>query len=101
MPVKAVLWDLTEDRLVGAIIMQTIHTGGTQLGVDPFVLQIIIGALIPLSVGIDQVRVRRRGAARCAAGCQPFADEFGNGLNGPLHQEAGVPIPVSRGWPSR
>jgi len=32
-------------------------------GVDPFALQIIIGALILLSVGIDQVRVRRRNAA--------------------------------------
>lgn len=49
--------------VLGAIIMQTIHNGGTLLGVDPFALQIIIGALILLSVGIDQVRVRRRNAA--------------------------------------
>jgi ribose/xylose/arabinose/galactoside ABC-type transport system permease subunit len=49
--------------VLGAIIMQTIHNGGTLLGVDPFALQIIIGALILLSVGIDQVRVRRRSAA--------------------------------------
>ena len=43
--------------------MQTIHNGGTLLGVDPFALQVIIGALILVSVGIDQVRVRRRNAA--------------------------------------
>ena len=48
--------------VLGAIIMQTIHNGGTLLGVDPFALQIIIGALILVSVGIDQVRVRRRAA---------------------------------------
>ncbi len=48
--------------VLGAIIMQTIHNGGTLLGVDPFALQVIIGALILLSVGIDQVRVRRRSA---------------------------------------
>ena len=49
--------------VLGAIIMQTIHNGGTLLGVDPFALQVIIGALILFSVGIDQVRVRRRNAA--------------------------------------
>ena len=49
--------------VLGAIIMQTIHNGGTLLGVDPFALQVIIGALILLSVGIDQVRVRSRNAA--------------------------------------
>ena len=49
--------------VLGAVIMQTIHNGGTLLGVDPFALQIIIGALILVSVGIDQVRVRRRNAA--------------------------------------
>ena len=49
--------------VLGAVIMQTIHNGGTLLGVDPFTLQIIIGALILVSVGIDQVRVRRRNAA--------------------------------------
>ncbi len=49
--------------VLGAIIMQTIHNGGTLLGVDPFTLQVIIGALILVSVGIDQVRVRRRNAA--------------------------------------
>jgi ribose transport system permease protein len=48
--------------VLGAIIMQTIHNGGTLLGVDPFALQIIIGALILVSVGIDQVRLRRRNA---------------------------------------
>jgi ribose transport system permease protein len=48
--------------VLGAVIMQTIHNGGTLLGIDPFVLQIIIGALILLSVGIDQVRQRQRRA---------------------------------------
>jgi ribose transport system permease protein len=46
--------------VLGAVIMQTIHNGGTLLGIDPFMLQIIIGALILLSVGIDQVRQRQR-----------------------------------------
>jgi ribose transport system permease protein len=49
--------------VLGAVIMQTIHNGGTLLGIDPFVLQIIIGALILLSVGIDQVRQRQRRAS--------------------------------------
>jgi ribose transport system permease protein len=49
--------------VLGAVIMQTIHNGGTLLGVDPFALQIIIGALILLSVGIDQVRQRQRRTA--------------------------------------
>ena len=39
--------------------MQTIRNGGNLLGIDPFALQVIIGALILIAVGIDQIRVRR------------------------------------------
>ena len=45
--------------VLGAIIMATLRNGGNLLGIDPFVLQILIGFLIVAAVFIDQVRKRR------------------------------------------
>lgn len=45
--------------VLGAIIMQMIRNGGNLLNVDPFALEVIIGALILIAVGLDQVRQRR------------------------------------------
>lgn len=39
---------------LGAIIIQTMRNGGNLLGVDPFVMQMLIGALIVLAVFFDQ-----------------------------------------------
>lgn len=51
--------------LVGALIVGLLNNGGTLLGIDPFWLQVAIGALILVAVGIDQLqgkRLARRGA---------------------------------------
>lgn len=42
--------------ILGAIIMTTIDNGGNLLGVDPFVLEIAVGALIVLAVLVDKRR---------------------------------------------
>ena len=42
--------------LIGTVIIATIKNGGNLLGIDPFVLDIIIGALIVLAVMFDQLR---------------------------------------------
>ncbi|MGI5148065.1 ABC transporter permease [Plantactinospora sp. CA-294935] len=46
--------------LVGALIVGLLNNGGTLLGVDPFWLQVAIGALILVAVGVDQLQGRRR-----------------------------------------
>lgn len=40
---------------LGAILIQTIRNGGNLLGIDPFIMQIIIGAIIILAVLFDQL----------------------------------------------
>ena len=45
---------------LGALIIQTMRNGGNLLGVDPFIMQIIIGALIILAVFFDQYLKGRR-----------------------------------------
>ncbi len=42
--------------ILGAVIMTTIDNGGNLLGVDPFVLEIAVGALIVLAVLVDKRR---------------------------------------------
>jgi ribose/xylose/arabinose/galactoside ABC-type transport system permease subunit len=42
--------------ILGAVIMTTIDNGGNLLGIDPFVLEIAVGALIVLAVFIDKRR---------------------------------------------
>ncbi|MDR0362111.1 MAG: ABC transporter permease [Planctomycetota bacterium] len=42
--------------VLGAVIMAMLRNGGNLLGVDPFVLEIVIGALIVVAVLIDQNR---------------------------------------------
>jgi len=42
------------------LIIQTMRNGGNLLGVDPFIMQIIIGALIILAVFFDQYQKGRR-----------------------------------------
>lgn len=39
---------------LGALIIQTMRNGGNLLGVDPFIMEIIIGAIIILAVFFDQ-----------------------------------------------
>ncbi|SDJ04995.1 ABC transporter permease [Nonomuraea jiangxiensis] len=45
--------------LLGALIVGMLNNGGTLLGVDPFYLQIAIGALILAAVAVDQLQARR------------------------------------------
>jgi ribose transport system permease protein len=45
--------------LVGALIVGLLNNGGTLLGIDPFWLQVAIGALILVAVGVDQLQGRR------------------------------------------
>ena len=45
--------------VLGAIIMATLRNGGNLLGIDPFVLQILIGFLIVAAVFVDQLRKMR------------------------------------------
>jgi len=40
--------------VLGALIIQTIRNGGNLLGIDPFIMQIVIGAIIILAVFFDQ-----------------------------------------------
>lgn len=47
--------------ILGAIIMTTIDNGGNLLGIDPFVLEIAVGALIVLAVLIDKYRKSHAG----------------------------------------
>jgi ribose transport system permease protein len=42
--------------VLGTIIIATIRNGGTLLGINPFVLDILVGVLIVLAVLIDQIR---------------------------------------------
>jgi ribose transport system permease protein len=42
--------------ILGAVIMTTIDNGGNLLGVDPFVLEIAVGALIVIAVLVDKRR---------------------------------------------
>ncbi|GHU83570.1 hypothetical protein FACS189468_8780 [Spirochaetia bacterium] len=42
--------------VLGALIMQMLRNGGNLLGIDPFILEMIIGTLIIVSVYIDQIR---------------------------------------------
>lgn len=45
--------------LLGAVIVGLLNNGGTLLGIDPFWLQIAIGVLILVAVGLDQLNARR------------------------------------------
>ncbi len=46
---------------LGAVIIQTMRNGGNLLGADPFIMQILIGALIVLAVFFDQYfKARKR-----------------------------------------
>ncbi|PNR90731.1 ABC transporter [Petrotoga sp. HWH.PT.55.6.1] len=47
---------------LGAILIQTIRNGGNLLGIDPFIMQIIIGAIIILAVLFDQLA--KKGGSR-------------------------------------
>jgi ribose transport system permease protein len=49
--------------LIGAVIVGLLNNGGTLLGIDPFWLQIAIGALILVAVGLDQLNKRRSAKA--------------------------------------
>lgn len=40
--------------IIGAIIMQLLRNGGNLLGVNPFILEIVIGGLIVVTVLLDQ-----------------------------------------------
>jgi len=53
--------------LIGAVIVGLLNNGGTLLGIDPFWLQIAIGALILVAVGLDQLNKRRPARAKTAA----------------------------------
>lgn len=50
--------------LLGAVIVGLLNNGGTLLGIDPFWLQIAIGVLILVAVGLDQLNARRAPAPR-------------------------------------
>lgn len=41
---------------LGALIMQMIRNGGNLLGINPFILEMVVGSLIVISVFIDQLR---------------------------------------------
>ena len=47
---------------LGAIIMSTLRQGGTLIGLNAFVMEIIIGALIVVAVLLDQLRRKQGGA---------------------------------------
>ncbi|CAA9441988.1 MAG: Ribose ABC transport system, permease protein RbsC [uncultured Rubrobacteraceae bacterium] len=53
--------------ILGALIMATLENGGNLLGVDPFYLQIAIGALILIAVFFDQVQQRGLRFGRASA----------------------------------
>jgi ribose transport system permease protein len=50
--------------LVGALIVGLLNNGGTLLGIDPFWLQVAIGALILVAVGVDQLQSWRHARRR-------------------------------------
>ncbi|WP_255953689.1 ABC transporter permease [Streptomyces odontomachi] len=45
--------------LLGTIIVGLLNNGGTLLAIDPFWLQVVIGALMVIAVGLDQLQSRR------------------------------------------
>lgn len=45
--------------VVGALIIATIRNGGNLLGVNPFVLQVLIGVIVVVAVMIDQLNKQR------------------------------------------
>jgi ribose transport system permease protein len=47
--------------MAGACLMTVIRTGGTHVGLPPWVEEILTGAIIVVAVGLDRVRHRRRG----------------------------------------
>jgi ribose transport system permease protein len=46
--------------LIGAFIMATLRNGSNQMGLETYMQEIVIGAVIILAVGLDQLRQRRR-----------------------------------------
>jgi len=42
--------------VLGAMIMATLRQGGTLLGINSFIMEIMIGSLIAIAVGIDKMR---------------------------------------------
>lgn len=50
--------------LLGALIVGLLNNGGTLLNIDPFWLQVAIGALILIAVGLDQIQARRPAKTR-------------------------------------
>ncbi|MCL2618398.1 MAG: ABC transporter permease [Defluviitaleaceae bacterium] len=49
---------------LGALMMSTLRQGGTLIGLNSFIMEIIIGSLIVVAVLLDQVRKRRGGQTR-------------------------------------
>lgn len=47
--------------VLGALIIQTIKNGGNLLGIDPFIMQMVIGAIIVLAVFFDTFFKSRKG----------------------------------------
>ena len=45
--------------VIGAMIMQTLRNAGNLLGIDPFILEIMVGSLIVIAVWIDQMKKRK------------------------------------------
>ncbi|MGB9790358.1 MAG: ABC transporter permease [Thermotoga caldifontis] len=47
--------------VIGAVLIQTLRNGGNLLGIDPFVMQMMIGLIIIAAVFLDQYVKARRG----------------------------------------
>lgn len=47
--------------VIGAVLIQTLRNGGNLLGIDPFVMQMMIGLIIIVAVFFDQYFKARRG----------------------------------------
>lgn len=45
--------------VLGAMIMATLRQGGTLLGINSFIMEIIIGSLIVIAVVLDKMRKKR------------------------------------------
>lgn len=45
--------------VIGAMLMSTLRQGGNLMGINPFILQILVGILILVAVTIDQIRKQR------------------------------------------
>jgi ribose transport system permease protein len=45
--------------VLGAILMATLRNGGNLLGINPFILEIAVGALIIFAVLLDQYNKRK------------------------------------------